>query len=201
MKRIILFTQRVEIVESYQERRDCADQRIVELIEACGYLAVPIPNSAGQIENLIQEIRPAGIILTGGNSMAKYGGNAPERDATDCVLIRLAEERRLPLYGFCRGMQSVLDYYGNKLEEVEGHVGIRHTVKEKEEVFEVNSYHRQGCLKLEKGCGLRVLARTEDSVIEEICHDMLPIEATMWHPEREQVFSDRDIKRIKRLFH
>ena len=201
MRRIVLFTQRVEVVESYQERRDCADQRIGELIQACGYLALPVPNCAGQIKDLIEKICPADLILTGGNSLEEYGGNAPERDATDSLLIRLAEERRLPLYGFCRGMQSVLDYYGNKLEEVEGHAGIRHTVRGEGQIFEVNSYHRQGCLKLEKGCGLHAVARAEDGVIEEICHDVLPIEATMWHPEREPGFSERDIKRIKRLFH
>ena len=43
MKRV-LFTQRVELVEAYKERRDCADQRIAEYINSCGFLPVPIPN-------------------------------------------------------------------------------------------------------------------------------------------------------------
>ena len=41
----VLYTQRVEIVESYGERRDCADQNIAKFISACGYLPVPLPNN------------------------------------------------------------------------------------------------------------------------------------------------------------
>ena len=41
---IVLYTQRVEIVKSYGERRDCADQDIPRFIEACGFLPVAVPN-------------------------------------------------------------------------------------------------------------------------------------------------------------
>ena len=44
MKEIVIYTQRVEIVESYQERRDCADQSIPRFLETCGYIPVPVPN-------------------------------------------------------------------------------------------------------------------------------------------------------------
>ena len=43
---IIVFTQRVELVSAYQEKRDCADQRIAGFIKASGYLPVPLPNDA-----------------------------------------------------------------------------------------------------------------------------------------------------------
>ena len=43
MKKII-YTQRVEIVESYNERRDCADVEIAKLIWECGFLPVPVNN-------------------------------------------------------------------------------------------------------------------------------------------------------------
>ena len=119
MKRAVVYTQRVEIVESYQERRDCADQNIPRFLEACGYLPVPVPNVISDLEMFVEAVSPAGILLTGGNSLNRYGGTAPERDKTDYRLIEIALRKNIPLYGFCRGMQSVLDYFGCELENVQ----------------------------------------------------------------------------------
>lgn len=194
----VVYTQRVEVVESYNERRDCADQRIAKFIEACNYLPIPVPNGLENIRDWIKEIDPAGIILTGGNSLVSLGGNAPERDETDRMLIEIALEKNIPLYGFCRGMQSILDYFGSPLENVTGHVAIRHKLCEKTNL-EVNSYHNQGCLAKKVKEPLHVLAQTEDGVAEWICHKTKTIEGTMWHPEREQIFMKEDIDRVKTL--
>ena len=196
----VIYTQRVEIIESYRERRDCADQRIADFIYACGFLPMPVANRTDLAEKIIETIQPAGIILTGGNSLAAYGGNAPERDAMDNALIELAICRTIPLYGFCRGMQSILVYYGNELVNVEGHVAVRHSVQGGMEEWEVNSYHNQGCKEVKKDCGLIVTAQSADGVVEAICHEKHPIAATMWHPEREDSFRQRDIGRVRKLF-
>lgn len=196
----VIYTQRVEIVEAYGERRDCADQRIASFIQTCGFLPVPLANERELAEEYIEGIRPAGILLTGGNSLGKYGGNAPERDAMDQALIQLAMEKSIPLYGFCRGMQSILDYFGCGLTNVAGHVAVRHPVCGEGETYEVNSYHNQACISLKEGCGLNVLAQADDGVIEAVCHGELPIAASMWHPEREKQFQERDINRIRTLF-
>lgn len=196
----VIYTQRVEVVEAYQERRDCADQRIADFIFACGFLPIPVPNKSDLAEEIIKELQPAGIILTGGNSLVMYGGNAPERDSMDFALIKLAIQNHIPLYGFCRGMQSILSYFGNDLINVEGHVAVRHTVKSEDDSYEVNSYHNQACVKLKDGCGLLVAAWAEDGVIEAIQHESLPIMGTMWHPEREKAFTGRDVENLKRLF-
>lgn len=196
----VIYTQRVEIIESYHERRDCADQRIADFIKACGFLPVPVPNRRELAEEIVRNLNPVGIVLTGGNSLEKYGGNAPERDGMDRELIRLAVRDGIPLYGFCRGMQSILDYFGNALINVEGHVAVYHSVYEETGTYEVNSYHNQACIRLEKTSGLKALAQTADGVIEAVCHEELPIVATMWHPEREPEFAKRDINRVKTLF-
>lgn len=81
--KVVLYTQRVEIVESYNERRDCADQNIPRFIDSCGYLPIPLPNVWDVTRKVIMNVKPAGIILTGGNSLVKYGGDAPERDAVE----------------------------------------------------------------------------------------------------------------------
>lgn len=195
----VIYTQRVEVVEAYQERRDCADQRIADFIFACGFLPIPVPNKSDLAEAIIKELQPAGIILTGGNSLALYGGNALERDSMDYALIKLSIQNHIPLYGFCRGMQSILSYFGNDLISVEGHVAVRHMIKSEDDSYEVNSYHNQACVKLKDGCGLLVTAWTEDGVIEAIQHESLPIMGTMWHPEREEAFTGRDIENLRRM--
>ena len=195
----VLFTQRVEIVEAYGERRDAADQRIADFIYTCGFLPIPLPNDPRKAEQIFQSLHPVGIILTGGNSLEKYGGNAPERDNTDRILLKRAIEENIPLYGFCRGMQSILDNFGNDLVEVTNHVAVRHEVKGHDAQQEVNSYHNQGCLQLSSP-ELEVLLRADDGVIEKIRHRSLPILGTMWHPERENPFRETDIEMVRYLF-
>lgn len=194
----IVYSQRVEIIESYQERRDCADQNIPLFLEACGYIPVPIPNVIQRLEQFINTVNPAGIVLTGGNSLVCYGGNAPEKDATDKQLIEIALKNGLPLYGFCRGMQSILDYFGCKLENVEGHVAVRHFVNGMWGKFEVNSYHNQACLQVKDP--LQITEITEDGAIEAIECQQYKLMATMWHPERENPFRQSDMERVQNLF-
>lgn len=198
MKKTVIYTQRVEIVESYQERRDCADQNIPLFLEACGYIPIPIPNVIFDLKAFVASIEPAGIVLTGGNSLVKYGGTAPERDETDYRLIKFALREDIPIYGFCRGMQSVLEYFGCELNNVHGHVAVRHVVNGKWGSMEVNSFHNQACKKLKKP--LQEMAKTEDGVIEAAAYPEKNIIITMWHPEREKPFREADIQRVKNLF-
>lgn len=198
--RIVIYTQRVEVIESYQERRDCADQRIADFIHICGFLPIPVPNKADLAKQIIETLKPAGIILTGGNSLVSYGGNAPERDAMDKALIEFAIQHKIPLYGFCRGMQSILSYFGNELVNVDRHAAVRHVVQADGENYEVNSYHNQACKELKNDCGLLVMAQTSDGVIESVCHERFPIIGTMWHPERETSYAQRDMDMVKELF-
>ena len=193
----IIYTQRVENVDSYQERRDCADQRIADFIYTCGYIPIPLPNRVDMLEDIIREVHPRGIVLTGGNSLLKYGGNAPERDAVDYHLLEIAIRENLPVYGFCRGMQSILDFFGSELVNVEGHVANRHMIIKNDESIEVNSFHNQGCIEIGSKSELRIMALSEDGVIEAVQHNFYPIWGNMWHPEREEIFNERDIRQLK----
>lgn len=200
--KLVLFTQRVEVIESYKERRDCADQHLAEFIHACGYLPVPVPNNPTFAKEMVEELKPSGIILTGGNSLVKWGGNAPERDETDYELIHLAIEKNTPIYGLCRGMQCILDYFGEELTTVKGHVAVRMKVKGAEDFKlgsfnrEVNSFHNQGCIEV-KSPDIEILAKSDDGVVKAIRHKTYPVFATMWHPERENPFSPDDINMVK----
>ena len=196
---IVLFTQRVDTITTRNERRDSADQRIAELICTCGFLPIPTPNIPEILPEIVKKVNPAGIILVGGNSLVKYGGDAPERDNTDRALIELSIEHDIPIFGFCRGMQSILDYFGNDLVPVTTHVAVRHIISGTEDTLEVNSYHKEACIKLRSN-ELVALMRTKDGVIEKIKHKSKPIVGVMWHPEREQPFDAIDILSIRALF-
>lgn len=201
MKKVI-YSQRVEVVEHYNERRDCADQKIPRLIEMCGFIPIPMPNVIENVDMYLKAIEPDGIMLTGGNSLSQWGGTAPERDTTDEKLIRFAVDNSIPLYGFCRGMQSILNYFDCELSQVQGHVAVKHELYIENSAIKsyVNSFHNQGCIVDNVRRPLIVAAYTVDGVAEWIKHETLPIEATMWHPERENPFAESDIQRIKKLF-
>lgn len=197
-RKIVIFTQRVETIASYGERRDEADQNISRLFSECGYIPVPVANNPALADEYVQRLAPSGIVLTGGNDLVKYGGNAPERDEMERRLIGIAIERDIPLYGFCRGMQMILDYFGCGLVRVEGHVAVHHKIRG-EISRSVNSYHNLGCRDI-GDAPLDVLARTSDGVIEAVRARTKRIVGTMWHPERETPFDKMDKELIRFLF-
>lgn len=199
MNKIVLFTQRVEYIESYKERRDAIDQNIVSILLECGYTPIPVPNNIQALEKILEVVKPNGIFLTGGNSLVKYGGNAPERDEIDSYLIAYSINTKTPLLGICRGMQSILDYYGVPLVNVTNHVAVRHEVKNNNKKMIVNSYHNQGCVAMNSS-ELETCFLSNDNVVEMVKHKTLPIVGIMWHPERENPFKEDDIKLIKELF-
>lgn len=194
----ILYTQRVLQKNDYGERWDCADQNIAKLISSCGYLPIAVNNHPDDILKNCSEIKPDGLVLTGGNSLVKYGGDAPERDETEKRLIDYFLSRSKPIYGFCRGMQVLQDYFGVNLYEVKGHISVKHFITGSLGDLEVNSYHSLGAFDTSQEMNL--LAKSPDNVVEAISFKHHPILGTMWHPEREMPFCKHDIKRIKTLF-
>lgn len=199
MKKIV-FTQRVEIVESYGERRDCADIEIAKLIWACGFLPLPVNNIPQKIDDYLDQIKPDGILLTGGNDLAKYGGNAPERDETEKKLIVSGMGKQIPIYGFCRGMQVIADYFGAGLIQVKDHVAVRHRL-EGNSLWAgrtVNSFHNMAVGAAT--ADLLVEAKSEDGVIEAMKVRDKAVYGTMWHPEREKPYDKDDIRFIRQIF-
>ena len=200
MPNVVVFTQRVEIIKSYNERRDSSDQRIPRFLEGCGYIPIALPNNIGLAEKIISFVHPHGIVLTGGNSLSKYGGDAPEKDELDRWLINFSISHGIPLFGFCRGMQSILDYFGNPLRDVDHHVAVRHDILGAMGASKnVNSYHNQGCVEI-MSKDIDVIFKAKDGVVEMIRHKTHPIVGIMWHPEREKAFDIWDKELIIQLF-
>jgi len=196
MKKYIAITQRVEFIESIGERRDALSQEWGLLAEACGFLPLLLPNHPAIARQLLEGIKPDGILLTGGNDLAAYGGNAPERDETERFLIHYAVEQHIPLLGVCRGMQMLLDHFGTPLQRVEGHIRVEHPLDNGDTV---NSFHGWGALDCLPP--LAPAAQCADGVLEAVSHQDYPwIHGIMWHPERYHPPRERDIQLIKEVF-
>ncbi|MGI5155433.1 gamma-glutamyl-gamma-aminobutyrate hydrolase family protein [Microbispora sp. CA-102843] len=192
--RPVLVTMNVVVDAARHERRDTLDQAWADFLAACDLLPVPVPNRPAAVE-LIELAGAGGVLLTGGNDLAAYGGTAPERDAAEEALVAAALERRLPVLGVCRGMQLLLHRFGAGLEPVDGHVSTEHTIETDEGPRIVNSFHRWAAR--ESAGPLRVTARAADGVIEAVAAPELRLTGIMWHPERRAVADARDTA----LFH
>lgn len=195
--KIVAISQRVDEIRDYGETRDALDEKWHELFAKLDIVLVPVPNFPQALTDLLKRLNPDGIVLSGGNTPVEYGGNAASRDKTDEMLISYAVRRDIPLIGICRGMQSVALYFGSTLKRVEGHVARKHWIYGNI-CREVNSYHSYAIDCLDP-C-LVPIAADEDGIIEAIVHRVHQIYGIMWHPERENPFSQNDIELIRDVF-
>jgi len=196
MNKRIALTQRVERIEAIGERRDALSQEWAALAEACAFLPLPLPNRLPVVRQLLEALRVDGIILTGGNDLASYGGDAPERDEVERFLIRWSMEQKIPLLGVCRGMQMLLDYFGTVLRKVEGHIRVEHPLDTGDTV---NSFHGWGAFSCRPP--LEAAAHSADGVLEAVVHRECPwVRGIMWHPERYAPPRERDIQFIREVF-
>lgn len=137
---------------------------------------------------------------------ALHGIN-PRRDAMEMLLVRLAFDRQIPILGICRGIQVMAvaldgsvwqDIYtqepkasikhsqdldrgvASHLVEIQEGSTLYNIIGEK--TFPVNSFHHQAVH--EAGPHLRVVARSQDGVIEAVeSNEEKSILGVQWHPE------------------
>lgn len=205
----IAVTQRVEMVPSHGERRDCLDQRWAGLLENRGLDMVLVPNAVKDVRGWAERQGAGGLLLTGGNDLAHLPdltNPAPERDATESTLLGWAASDRLPVLGVCRGMQMINHFLGGTLARVPGHVARRHRIRGSADsalfapYSEVNSFHGWGIAAAGLASDLVALAWSEDGFVEAFRHRHLPWVGIMWHPEREEPGSDLDARLIDATF-
>ncbi len=192
---------------------------IQSVLDAGGIpLLIPATTDADALREALERID--GLILTGGSDVdGRYFGEAtlsvvtdvnPLRDAYDFLLLRLAADRQVPVFGICRGMQVIhiafggqffqdipSQFPGTPLNHAVWGDGIpkerpAHTVRLAEDsvlasIFgkmeiEVNSRHHQSVKG--EAPGFRATAVAPDGVIEAI--EAFPerrIFGVQWHPE------------------
>lgn len=196
-------TQRTLPPTATGERRYALDSRWFPFLAACRLAPVPLPNQPHQALAAARALGLQGLLLTGGDSLAPYGGTTPDRDATEEHLLAWALAGRIPVLGVCRGMQVLMHFFGARLTPVDGHVATRHTLTPNTPggggpaaARTVNSYHALAARHAP--APLEATARCGD-VIEAVRHTSAPLEGIMWHPEREPVPDPRDIQQVTRL--
>jgi N5-(cytidine 5'-diphosphoramidyl)-L-glutamine hydrolase len=208
--KVVVITQRIDNIEGRSERRDSLDQMLSEWVISSGFIPVSIPNvffkksdsdfkiKNEPLETWLENVNPGAFLLSGGNDIGKY----VERDRTESYLLAWAKKAQLPVLGICRGMQMMATWAGGSLKRVDGHVRLSHKIIRinKADIFPetVQCFHEWGiaCCPDEYD----VMALSEGGIIEAIKHIELPWEGWMWHPEREDMFSEQDTKRLRSLF-
>jgi N5-(cytidine 5'-diphosphoramidyl)-L-glutamine hydrolase len=208
MKRIGI-TQRVEVNNDYDERRDSLDQRWFQLVFDLGFLPMILPNiNPSRVGDLVDEYNLDGIILTGGNSLQilePHNPNvAPERDNFESALISLSLDRKIPTLGVCRGMQIINSYLGGALQKITGHVAVEHELKFTNEGYDfpavVNSFHEWCIPASGLASDLKPLAYDANGNIEAFEHKSASIFGIMWHPERALPLSTHEINFFGGIF-
>lgn len=202
-------TQRVEVVVSYSERRDCLDQRWSAFARELGYVPLPLPNlSRDEVAGLMDALELDAVVLSGGNTLAAIDPEAPdaapERDAFEAALIDEAAVRRIPVIGVCRGMQMINAHLGGAARRAEGHVATRHPLEVSPAWRDlvgtpVNSFHGWAIPGDLLAGDLEPIARDQAGHVEAFVATGRRIAGVMWHPERESPFRADDVALFERF--
>lgn len=187
-------TTRIVNAQEYEEKRDALSQDWVKFLETENIIPILIPNNLSNIPLFLEEINLDGIILSGGDNI----GDDKERDDTENQIIQFGIERKLPIFGVCRGMQVLNKFFQGKISFAlnDEHVGKNHEIiisNEKisnlldQDKMIVNSYHQNIINFNDIGKSLIPFAiYKKDNTVEGFMHKELPIMGVMWHPEREK---------------
>ena len=198
--KVIAISQRIE-KSKYNEIRCQLDIRLIDFIVKCGLVPTPIPyfsetkkNSNYHLKKWIESHNLGGIVLSGGSDI----GENRIRDNSEKYLLKYSLKNNIPVIGICRGMQMIGKFFGIKLKKVKGHVNKDHFVYSSKDKVKVNSYHNYSI----KSCPInfKILYKTLDGNIEAMISKNKRIYGCMWHPERNRVFNEKDVKIFKTIF-
>ena len=130
------------------------------------------------------------------------------RDKHENQCIEYAIKKSIPIFGVCRGMQLIAEYFGSSFKKIDNHVAKRHNICSTTEheyqiqfanIKNVNSYHKYAIDVL--GDELETVGICpDDNVIEAIQHKSHLIFGQMWHPERENPFNKFNCQLISNFF-
>ncbi|MDF7639762.1 gamma-glutamyl-gamma-aminobutyrate hydrolase family protein [Lactobacillus sp. ESL0791] len=196
-------------------RRSYVNEDYVDSVVQNGGLPLIIPFTENDEVIKAQLEHVQGLILSGGHDvdphlygeelLPKIGKTWPARDHFDMLLLKLAEEKGLPVLGICRGAQIINVAHGGSLyqdasyrkeltyKHEQGHTPSLPThgmqVKAGSKLaqilgktdFMVNSFHHQLIKKV--ASDLSAVAKAPDGVVEGIENQTGTVIGVQWHPE------------------
>jgi len=214
-----------------EENSKLHEAYIRSVIDAGGIpILIPATLDSDVLSGIIENID--GLILTGGADVdGRYFGEEtlteltdvdPFRDAYDFLLLRLADDRQIPVLGICRGAQVINIAFGGTIwQDIDSQYpseAIEHKILTSREkpvhsieveknsvlysifgktTLSVNSRHHQAIKK--SADGFRATAFSSDGIIEAIegypCKRIIGVQ---WHPEN--MASEDDNEDMKSLF-
>ena len=206
--RKIAITQRLVKSEFKDEIRETLDIRYNRLIFECGFLPIVLPYEV-DFENYFRLLKIDGVLLTGGNDLSacRTSKLSSVRDAYEKKLLKFCITNDIPVFGICRGMQIIADYFNSSFHVIKNEVNIKHLLKinpvsrfhiNLNKINQVNSYHNFSIDSLSSD--FIISATNEMGVIKAIEHKEKSIFGQMWHPERENPFSKHQLHLIKDFF-
>ena len=197
---------RIVKAPNYEENRDALSHDWILFFEKLNFIPVFIPNKLVNVSEFLDEMNVDGLILSGGDNI----GDFPERDSIEKAIIDYGIKKKLPLFGVCRGMQIINNYFGGTIITTsdQKHVNTSHTVKIvntsshqilDSKSIEVNSFHNNLINSNVLSKDLEPFALATDNTVEGFFHKSLPIVGVMWHPERSQNETNKEI--LSKVFH
>lgn len=208
----------IGITANFNDGNACLAEAYYASILEAGGVPLLIPPYAGR-EALIETLRTVdAVLLSGGADIdPRYMGQEPDytllhtinpkRDEQELMLTLLADDRRLPILGICRGIQTLAAALGGEVhQDIYAALGdglLNHDQSEERGVathavafaedsrlraifgcdtLAVNTFHHQAVSRVPQG--FRIVARATDGVIEAMeATDCRSIIGVQWHPE------------------
>lgn len=204
----IAITQRLAYHQEIDETREELDIRWHELLKKAQLSPLVLSASGPSPKEYLEQYSITGVIFSGGNDLSSLSDCplSKTRDKFEKGLLSEAILKNIPVLGVCRGAQLIADYFGSEFTTIKNHVRTNHNIKFCKSLKwlkdfsdkSVNSYHNYAIQNLSKE--LILSASTEDECIEAFEHTDHKIAGIMWHPERNNVFDNEELKFLKSFF-
>ena len=197
---------RIMKAPNYDESRDAIGHDWAQFLEKIELVPIFIPNNLENTSKFLNDVEIEGLIISGGDNLGDY----PQRDSTEKSLLEYGIKNKIPIFGVCRGMQIINDFFGGDVikTSTQNHVDTSHNINIVNPLnykifdlnsIEVNSFHNNIINSDILGENLDPFAIADDKTTEGFYHKTFPIIGVMWHPERSQNENNKQL--LKKVFH